>query len=85
MLNYSNQQLDDSINGQNNGKTSNIDENVLSEMKYIFKNTRYFLIKSNNFENVALAQRKSVWSTPRVNEIKLNKAFRVIFTFPTFV
>ncbi len=56
-----------------------VDESVIAEMKYLFKNTRYFLIKSNNFENVALAQKKGVWSTPRVNEIKLNKAYRVIF------
>ncbi|CAF0943947.1 unnamed protein product [Brachionus calyciflorus] len=53
-----------------------IDENLLNEMKYLFKNTRYFLIKSNNYENVFLAQSKSVWSTPRANEIKLNKAYR---------
>lgn len=53
-----------------------IDENLLNEMKYLFKNTRYFLIKSNNYENVYLAQNKNVWSTPRANEIKLNKAYR---------
>lgn len=35
-----------------------IDENLLNEMKYLFKNTRYFLIKSNNYENVQLAQTK---------------------------
>ena len=53
-------------------------EHVLKgEIKYLFKNTRYFLIKSNNFENVNLAKQKSVWSTPRVNEIKLNKAYKV--------
>lgn len=83
-LNYSNEQLDSS-NGQilntsnntnNNENSSKIDENVLSEMKYLYKNTRYFLIKSNNYENVNLAKEKSVWSTPRVNEIKLNKAYR---------
>ena len=35
-----------------------IDEHLLIEMKYLFKNTRYFLIKSNNYENVFLAQTK---------------------------
>lgn len=35
-----------------------IDDGVMSDMKYLFKNTRYFLIKSNNFENVNLAKAK---------------------------
>jgi len=58
------------------GNKTGIDETILTDMKYLFKNTRYFLIKSNNFDNVNLAKQKSVWSTPRVNEIKLNKAYR---------
>lgn len=65
-----------SMENQDEQTKLNMDDSVLSEMKYLFKNTRYFLIKSNNFENVALAQKKGVWSTPRVNEIKLNKAYR---------
>lgn len=66
-----------------NGQTANaenkphVDEGVMSEMKYLFKNTRYFLIKSNNFENIDLAKQKGVWSTPKINEIKLNKAYKV--------
>ncbi|XP_064604522.1 YTH domain-containing protein 1-like isoform X2 [Liolophura sinensis] len=47
-----------------------------SRMKYIFRDARYFLIKSNNHENVALAKAKGVWSTPPQNEAKLNTAFR---------
>ncbi|KAI0987692.1 hypothetical protein GJ496_000976 [Pomphorhynchus laevis] len=42
----------------------------------ICEDARYFLIKSNNHENVALAKAKEVWSTPPVNESKLNRAFR---------
>lgn len=60
---------------------SKLDETLLTDMKYLFKNTRYFLIKSNNYDNVHLAKSKGVWSTPRVNEIKLNKAYRVNFVF----
>ena len=48
-----------------------------SKMKYIFRGARYFLIKSNNHENVALAKAKGVWSTPPQNEIKLNNAIKV--------
>lgn len=57
-------------------KNQRINDLVANDMKYLFKNTRYFLIKSNNYENVNLAKLKGVWSTPRVNEIKLNKAYK---------
>jgi len=48
----------------------------LPQYKYLFKNTRYFLIKSINHENIEIAKLKNFWSTPRVNEAKLNKAYR---------
>eukprot|EP00118_Oscarella_pearsei_P012640 m.94726 g.94726 ORF g.94726 m.94726 type:complete len:166 (+) comp36828_c0_seq1:82-579(+) len=41
----------------------------------LFRNTRYYIIKSNNYENVDIAKHRSVWSTPPVNERKLNKAY----------
>ncbi|GAA6074042.1 YTH domain-containing protein 1 isoform X1 [Tachysurus ichikawai] len=47
-----------------------------SKLKYILREARYFLIKSNNHENVSLAKAKGVWSTLPVNERKLNAAFR---------
>ncbi|XP_064387067.1 YTH domain-containing protein 1-like [Halichondria panicea] len=42
----------------------------------LFSNTRYFIIKSNNFDNVDIAKDKNVWSTPAYNEKRLNKAYR---------
>lgn len=48
----------------------------LSKLKYLFRGARFFLIKSNNHENVALAKAKGVWSTPPQNEARLNQAFR---------
>ncbi|XP_029837863.2 YTH domain-containing protein 1 isoform X2 [Ixodes scapularis] len=45
-------------------------------VKYFFRNARFFLVKSNNHENVALSKAKGVWSTPPQNEAKLNQAFR---------
>ena len=48
-----------------------------ADFKYLYRNTRYFVIKSFNYENVNIAKEKSVWSTPRLNEIKLTKAYRV--------
>jgi hypothetical protein len=49
----------------------------LSKLKYLFRGARFFLIKSNNHENVALAKAKGVWSTPPQNEARLNQAYRV--------
>ena len=38
-----------------------IEEPILNDInKYLFKNTRYFLIKSNNYENVNLAKQKVI-------------------------
>ncbi|XP_076139847.1 YTH domain-containing protein 1 isoform X2 [Alosa pseudoharengus] len=47
-----------------------------SKLKYVIREARFFLIKSNNHENVSLAKAKGVWSTLPVNEKKLNAAFR---------
>uniref|UniRef100_A0A3Q3JHV8 YTH domain-containing family protein n=1 Tax=Monopterus albus TaxID=43700 RepID=A0A3Q3JHV8_MONAL len=47
-----------------------------NKLRYILRDARFFLIKSNNHENVSLAKAKGVWSTLPVNEKKLNAAFR---------
>ncbi|XP_024917768.1 YTH domain-containing protein 1 isoform X2 [Cynoglossus semilaevis] len=51
-------------------------ENPTTKLRYILRDARFFLIKSNNHENVSLAKAKGVWSTLPVNEKKLNAAFR---------
>uniref|UniRef100_A0A673YR62 YTH domain-containing family protein n=1 Tax=Salmo trutta TaxID=8032 RepID=A0A673YR62_SALTR len=51
-------------------------KNQTSKLKYILRDARFFMIKSNNHENVSLAKAKGVWSTLPVNEKKLNAAFR---------
>ncbi|XP_053559236.1 YTH domain-containing protein 1 isoform X2 [Bombina bombina] len=48
----------------------------MNKIRYILQEARFFLIKSNNHENVSLAKAKGVWSTLPVNEKKLNTAFR---------
>src|SRR6218665_3616084 len=48
-----------------------------SKLQYIFRDAKFFLIKSSNHENVALAQAKGVWSSPPPNEMRINQAFRV--------
>ncbi|XP_061782920.1 YTH domain-containing protein 1 [Nerophis lumbriciformis] len=50
----------------------------MENFRYIMEDARFFLIKSNNHENVSLAKAKGVWSTLPVNEKKLNAAFRSV-------
>lgn len=50
-------------------------ESPTNKLQYILREARFFLIKSNNHENVSLAKAKGVWSTLPVNEKKLNAAF----------
>ncbi|XP_075716931.1 YTH domain-containing protein 1 isoform X2 [Rhinoderma darwinii] len=57
------------------GSGSDISERI-NKIRYILQDARFFLIKSNNHENVSLAKAKGVWSTLPVNEKKLNAAFR---------
>lgn len=45
-------------------------------LKYLFRDARFFVIKSNNHENISLAKAKGIWSTPPINETKLNKAYK---------
>lgn len=51
-------------------------ETYLSQLKFLFKEARFFIIKSNNYENIELAKVKNCWSTRPWNETKLNQAFR---------
>jgi len=46
-----------------------------TKLNYLFRDARFFLVKSNNSENVALAKAKGVWSTPPQNEAKFNQAY----------
>ncbi|KAL1128982.1 hypothetical protein AAG570_013514 [Ranatra chinensis] len=47
-----------------------------TELNYLFRDARFFVIKSNNAENVTLSKAKGVWSTLPQNEAKLNHASR---------
>ncbi|KAF0989009.1 hypothetical protein HZS_111 [Henneguya salminicola] len=53
-------------------RINDLDENLLSKLFY---KARYFVVKSNNFENVHLAKKLSVWATPPANEKRLDQAF----------
>ncbi len=47
-----------------------------TKLNYLFRDARFFLVKSNNGDNVALAKAKGVWSTPPANETRFNQAFQ---------
>lgn len=47
-----------------------------TKLNYMFRDARFFVIKSNNAENIALSKAKGVWSTLPQNETKLNTAFK---------
>lgn len=47
-----------------------------SRLNYILRDARFFLMKSNNAENVDLSKSKGVWSTPPGNESKLSQAYK---------
>ncbi|KAJ8915757.1 hypothetical protein NQ315_004569 [Exocentrus adspersus] len=48
----------------------------LTKLNYLFRDARFFVIKSNNAENITLSKAKGVWSTLPQNEANLNKAYR---------
>jgi len=48
----------------------------MTKLNYLFRDSRFFVIKSNNAENVGLSKSKGVWSTLPQNEANLNQAFR---------
>lgn len=51
-------------------------KNMPTELKLITHDASYFLLKSNNFDNLLLAKAESVWSTPPQNEARINIAFK---------
>eukprot|EP00096_Caligus_rogercresseyi_P015261 TRINITY_DN7713_c0_g1_i1.p1 TRINITY_DN7713_c0_g1~~TRINITY_DN7713_c0_g1_i1.p1 ORF type:complete len:363 (-),score=98.41 TRINITY_DN7713_c0_g1_i1:137-1225(-) len=46
-----------------------------TKLNYLFRDARFFVVKSNNLENIALSKTKGVWSTPPANETRFNTAF----------
>lgn len=48
----------------------------MTKLNYLFRDTRFFVIKSNNADNITLSKSKGVWSTLPQNEANLNLAFR---------
>ncbi|KAH9280921.1 YTH domain-containing protein 1 [Echinococcus granulosus] len=69
--------LKSELSSESNGGMSAeiMDPDILTDYDQLFINTKYFLIKSNNYENVEIAKKKNAWSTPIGNESRLNRAY----------
>ncbi|ODM92557.1 YTH domain-containing protein 1 [Orchesella cincta] len=52
-----------------------IDKHYKRGLSTLFQEARFFLMKSCNEENIAVAKAKSVWATLAANEVKLKEAF----------
>ncbi|KAK0088187.1 hypothetical protein PV325_012854 [Microctonus aethiopoides] len=59
---------------ESKGTTKNYD--YITKLNYLFRDARFFIIKSNNAENVTLSKAKGVWSTLPQNESNLNQAYK---------
>ncbi|KAL6951940.1 YTH domain-containing protein 1 [Sarracenia purpurea var. burkii] len=46
----------------------------IGRLNYLFRDARFFIIKSSNAENIALSKVKGVWATLPQNQVKLSEA-----------
>lgn len=66
----------DSKETNKTGKKSSKSYDYMTKLNYLFRETKFFVIKSNNAENVKISKTKGVWSTLPQNEQNLNQAYR---------
>lgn len=65
--------------GRKNDSISPLKRNTseyISKLNFLFRDARFFIIKSSNAENIVLSKTKGVWATLPQNQIKLSEAFR---------
>lgn len=66
----------DSGGDSKSAKKSSKSYDYMTKLNYLFRETKFFVIKSNNAENVRISKTKGVWSTLPQNEQNLNQAYR---------
>jgi YTH domain-containing protein 1 len=77
--NSSDEAKDSAKDSGGDGKTekkSSKSYDYMTKLNYLFRETKFFVIKSNNAENVRISKTKSVWSTLPQNEQNLNQAYK---------
>uniref|UniRef100_A0A336MJL1 CSON000933 protein n=1 Tax=Culicoides sonorensis TaxID=179676 RepID=A0A336MJL1_CULSO len=58
------------------GSKSGKSYDYMTKLNYLFRDARFYVIKSNNADNVTLSKTKGVWATLPQNEANLNRAFK---------
>ncbi|ALC38663.1 YT521-B, partial [Drosophila busckii] len=58
------------------GQSGTKSYDYMTKINYLFRDTRFFLIKSNNSDNVQLSKRENVWATLPQNDANLSQAFK---------
>ena len=53
-----------------------VQTNEINPHSILFENTRFFVIKSSNKDNVEISQKHNEWATTVTNQRKLNEAFQ---------
>lgn len=66
----------DPANKSDQAKPGKKSYDYMTKLNYLFRETKFFLIKSNNAENVRISKSKGVWSTLPQNEQNLNQAYK---------
>ena len=77
--NSSDEAKDSTKDSGGDGKTtkkSSKSYDYMTKLNYLFRETKFFVIKSNNAENVRISKSQGVWSTLPQNEQNLNQAYR---------
>lgn len=77
--NHSSDEAKDSTKSSAEGKPekkSSKSYDYMTKLNYLFRETKFFVIKSNNAENVRISKQQGVWSTLPQNEQNLNQAYR---------
>jgi len=59
-----------------NSMQFNEDEKPAAKLNYLFRDARFFLVKSSVSENVSLSKVHGVWSTLPANSFQFNKAYK---------
>lgn len=65
------------ITSQEDDSKKQVEQDYTSGLQKILCDARFFLVKSNNEDNVNLSKSHGLWSTPPQTDWKLNKAFTV--------
>lgn len=74
--NNNNNSSDEAKDSSKETKPGKKSYDYMTKLNYLFRETKFYVIKSNNAENVRISKQKGVWSTLPQNEQNLNQAYK---------